>query len=153
MVIPFSVDVRISSEDMGLMKRLERAIDKAGQDVVKGVGYRTGQAIRLAAPKSGVDHPGKKLAQSIVTKPQGKYIFSVIVGQGLYRDYHLAQEFGFRPHWVSKKLHPEVASLGRGKKAVFVKKHTSFIEPSLRNIDRYIRREVNAQLRRHVGSA
>lgn len=149
----FAVDVQISGREKPF-GRLEKTIEKVGNAVVRGVAYRTGQAIRTMAPKGKLSHPGPRLAKDVITKPQGKRTFSIMVGSNLYRPYWYYQEYGFKGHLVSKTEHPEVKSLKgpfpglAGIRTKPFKSDGYFIGPALRNVPIYIDREVKAQTKR-----
>lgn len=152
----FAMEVQIPGMEK-IHTELNKAIDRFGSEVVKGVAYRTGQAIRAFAPKGKLSHPGTTLAKSIITKPHGKYTFSVTLGQGLYRPYWYYQEFGFRGHLASKVKHPELAPLkgpSPNVAAIRTKPQKAggyFIGPAINNIPIYIQREVDAQFERIIG--
>jgi len=147
------VGVTIHNED--LIKRLDKAIEDAGSDIVKNISYRVAQAARAFAPKSGFRHGNKTLAQDIIVKPQGRFTYNMIVGKNLDRNYALYQEYGFKPH-VPPKDSPAIPQLIQTYNLRWPKfkvaKHTPFIQPALDNIETYIQREL-VQIDRHVGRA
>ena len=121
-----------------VVKQMLQELERFPMEVLKDVATRTQISVKLRAPVySG------KLKGSISLDVLGKNQMQITVGKGLKRPYAIYQEYGFTPHWVSKRKHPEIAELGRGKKAVFVKKskrltHGGYVEPAIQMIPHFI---------------
>jgi len=140
----FSVTTNMEPVVKNMMQMLERM----PPEILKDVATRTQISVKLRAPV----YKGK-LKESISLDVLGKNQMQITVGKGLKRPYAIYQEYGYTPHWVSKVKHPEVAELGKGKKAVFVRKskrltHGGYVEPTIQMIPQFIERAVDTYLKR-----
>ncbi len=140
-----NLEVRVSGDKgftYGFAREFDTKLKNVGSMIIKDLAYRTNMSLILRAPKSNIPHEGVTLRKSIKTTVKSENEMVVSVGEGLYRPYGYYQEFGYAPHHVSVKKHPEVAPLARGRGAIYVSKHTPFIQPALNNLQNIIDRVI-----------